>query len=521
MNPARISADCTSPPPPPPKRSPTIAAMPTIRHLILLGNLARAAARNRIAQRKVLVYPSELRFPEGVDFGEDLQRTLTAGISDEYSAAAVAPPVIESPAEYKDGWFTLDLTTDWDERLPELTDHAIRRLALQMDMPPEVMLGMGDANHWSAWQVEEATYRAHVAPLAVPVANTLRDALMAASDELASRDVQVVPDPAELLRRNPTTVDAFRAFELGIVSDEYVRAALGADADDAGTGIPLRVSGQRATTTDDTRTGVTAAAAPTEGEALGAALARIDEDVLTAGRVALSTGVDRAREKVGAKLRTLVRGTPELAARIDGVDNRDVAAVLGDDAPAFDMTETVDTALTGLGDWWVREVGAALGRVKSVSGAVVRLDPEDVGASEVLLTGTTAAHVAATLTRATRDLPAPPLDNVRRAMAVAGGNGDPDAGVIAAADPGAGRGLATGRAALQALSDQLGWRVSQWRWMHGDPANPHPVHQALNGKVTTAEGTIQTAEGWTAFPNDHKGCLCTLAPFLRKDAPQA
>jgi hypothetical protein len=40
-----------------------------------------------------------------------------------------------------------------------LRREAVERLAIGLDMPPEVLLGLGDSNHWSAWQVDEQTWK--------------------------------------------------------------------------------------------------------------------------------------------------------------------------------------------------------------------------------------------------------------------------------------------------------------------------------------------------------------------------
>ncbi len=42
---------------------------------------------------------------------------------------------------------------------------AVRALAAGMDLPAEVLLGLSDVNHWTAWQVDESAYRQHVDPI--------------------------------------------------------------------------------------------------------------------------------------------------------------------------------------------------------------------------------------------------------------------------------------------------------------------------------------------------------------------
>ena len=49
--------------------------------------------------------------------------------------------------------------TQLDEHAIELRSEAIRRLGLGMDMPPEVLQGSADSNHWAAWQADEAAIK--------------------------------------------------------------------------------------------------------------------------------------------------------------------------------------------------------------------------------------------------------------------------------------------------------------------------------------------------------------------------
>src|SRR3546814_12598118 len=54
--------------------------------------------------------------------------------------------------------------TPFDEETRELREEAIRRLALGQDAPPELLLGVGNMNHWGAWLVQADTINTHVEP---------------------------------------------------------------------------------------------------------------------------------------------------------------------------------------------------------------------------------------------------------------------------------------------------------------------------------------------------------------------
>ena len=110
-------------------------------------------------------------------------------------------------------------------------------------------------------------------------------------------------------------------------------------------------------------------------------------------------------------------------------------------------------------------------------------------------------------------------------MEVAGGGDDP--GIVAAAavgKPGTLRfaGFARGRDALQQIRTQTGRTARQWRWSYGDRGereHPHPGHVRLDGTFMTGDGTAttldpRTGQRWTAYPGDHKGCLCDAVPVF-------
>jgi hypothetical protein len=65
---------------------------------------------------------------------------------------------------------------DYMER--ELRMELVKRLALGMDFPPEFLLGMTDANHWTARQVVYDMWRSYGTPVAERFADDLNDAYL-------------------------------------------------------------------------------------------------------------------------------------------------------------------------------------------------------------------------------------------------------------------------------------------------------------------------------------------------------
>jgi hypothetical protein len=160
-----------------------------------------ATGRSRLAGAGLLAIPSEAEFPdppgeEGEDatavseqdrfdhFVEELTKAMTTPIRDRDNASAVVPLPIAIPGEFIDKLQHLSFSTPFDDKLESLLEQNIKRLALGMDMPPEVLTGMAGVNHGTAWQVEETAITLHVEPSAEIVCHALtigfvRDALAA------------------------------------------------------------------------------------------------------------------------------------------------------------------------------------------------------------------------------------------------------------------------------------------------------------------------------------------------------
>ncbi|MGI5292711.1 hypothetical protein ACQEVF_56700 [Nonomuraea polychroma] len=96
---------------------------------------------------------------------DQLIRTMVTPIGDRDSAAAVVPLVIKLPDDAIGKVQHLSFSTPFDAQLSEREEKVVRRVAIGMDLPPEVLLGLGDSNHWSAWQIQESSITLYVEPL--------------------------------------------------------------------------------------------------------------------------------------------------------------------------------------------------------------------------------------------------------------------------------------------------------------------------------------------------------------------
>lgn len=153
--------------------------------LLILTASVRGTATTRMTNGMMLI-PSELS-PNALEplgeedaenniFLKEFTEHVQAQIESPASAAGKVPFLLEGSYEFLDGvrWVpTHDPQTDYMEK--DLRTEAIKRLALGMDMPPEALLGMTDANHWTAKQVMHDMWRSHGIPKSEQFADDLSE----------------------------------------------------------------------------------------------------------------------------------------------------------------------------------------------------------------------------------------------------------------------------------------------------------------------------------------------------------
>ena len=165
--------------------SPARAVLPTLGQIVKLGMVIDAQADSRLTNAGILWIPSEIDLPTMPVVVEDengdevvTQTSNAAGavtqqliqigrlaIQDRDSAAAQIPLVIAAEGQYLEKIQHTSFWSGFDEHAQELRSECVQRVGIGMDMPPEVLTGTADMNHWGSWQVEEAAIKAHSEPL--------------------------------------------------------------------------------------------------------------------------------------------------------------------------------------------------------------------------------------------------------------------------------------------------------------------------------------------------------------------
>jgi len=223
--------------------SPARAARGKMRELELINRYIMAQFLSRLASAGVVIFPDEVTFPVKEEFAdapdpfvaEWIEIAATA-IQNPGTASAVVPLPIKVPAEYVDKIRHIDFTLQLDEKILDKRESAIKGLATMLNMPAEVLLGMGDVNHWGQWMLEESALKTHIAPEAEIICHALTSGylqprLKASRVEDWSQWV-VWYDMSELTLRPDRSDDAVALYDRLEINGTALRRETGFDESD-------------------------------------------------------------------------------------------------------------------------------------------------------------------------------------------------------------------------------------------------------------------------------------------------
>lgn len=212
-------------------------ALPILRELIGLTMQISACIDSRLAGAGVFVYPmsAEVRAAPGdtatdddedLPLGDALMSSMMEPMENRDTASAHVPILLGLPDEAlaKDATKHLTFATPLDEQAPVIREQCIRRLALALDAPAEVLLGMQNTtSHFATWATQDDTIRTHIEPLLEALVEGFGTHL----DEVWTYDV------SPLKRRPNVSAEAVQLFDRGQLSGEALRLANGFVESDA------------------------------------------------------------------------------------------------------------------------------------------------------------------------------------------------------------------------------------------------------------------------------------------------
>lgn len=220
------------------------AILPILREIEQCTKRVFAELDSRLAGAGILLMPDSIDFPRqpgdppnADGLTQVLTRTMATSLQQRDSAAALVPIVVQANPDAIDKVKHLTLDSQISDKIGELRKEAVQRMAMSLDIPPEVLLGMGSTNHWSGWQIEESSIKVHIEPLLIQLADALntgyfQPALKAAGVKNPEK-LTLWFDIANLTVRPNRSDQALQFVDKGIISDKSARDNAAFTDDDA------------------------------------------------------------------------------------------------------------------------------------------------------------------------------------------------------------------------------------------------------------------------------------------------
>lgn len=217
----------------------TRSAIVALREIELLTKREFAELDSRLTGAGIMFVPEGIDFPRGDDdpaglagFMAYLQRAAAASMADQSRASAMVPIMATIPDELLEHLDKIKPLTFWSELSAEITpmkDKAIARLGASTEIPAEVLTGIGNANHWTAWLISDEGIR-WLSGYLGPVADALtRGFLRRALESMGVANPERYAfafDTSTLASKPNRLEDAEKLHDRGLISDEeLVKAA--------------------------------------------------------------------------------------------------------------------------------------------------------------------------------------------------------------------------------------------------------------------------------------------------------
>jgi hypothetical protein len=318
--------------------------------------------------------PPRANDPEADPVFAEMQDAMMTAIKTPGSAESVVPIMFRVP---DDTTGNAKIYKIWDPnetiRETQLRDEAIKRFAIGVDAPPEVVVGFGDVTHWNAWMIDRDSWE-HIAPVAQEFADDLGGVYLRPTAKAEGLDnwqnLVVAYDPSEFLTDPDGFSNAKDMYDRRVVGKDFLRDSGNAKETDAMTDAELEealfaethievqvengelkppetsppsITPQRehpapggaalpdqAPTTGTPPTGKnTQQGPPNNGNVPPADQGLTASAYMILG--AAEAAGERLREQAGSRIRNHVQGNcPECLAEIEGIPNALVALTLGE-----------------------------------------------------------------------------------------------------------------------------------------------------------------------------------------------
>lgn len=225
--------------------SPARAALPILTEIMMYDARLRASTISRLTGAGFLLLPEGLTLPglEAKDDGDDdgdptmrlLMEVMKTAIGDQDSAAAKVPVIGRGEPEDIAAVRWITFWSELDDKIMELRDSAIDRLAVAVDMPAEILKGLGDTQHWTGSLITDQWVGHYLSSQMTTLCGSLTTGYLWRNLDPTERDVIVWFDASSLRTRPNQGQEAQALYDKFAIGPDTLRRANGFDSGDAPT----------------------------------------------------------------------------------------------------------------------------------------------------------------------------------------------------------------------------------------------------------------------------------------------
>lgn len=220
--------------------SPVRGVLSSLREVVTLSQHIHAQATSRLTGAGVFAIPSSLDFkrPDGVPddatnadvFSQILGEQMGQALDNVGSPESQTPVIVTASAEDIAAMKQFQFWSQLDEHVIDMRKDEIRRIALGLDIPAEVMLGTSEVNRWGAWQIEESSIKTHIEPLLEVISAALSVGYL---QKLTGDQRDVVLYDTSVLRLRPNrSKEAVELYDRGVLGLDTLLRETGFTLDD-------------------------------------------------------------------------------------------------------------------------------------------------------------------------------------------------------------------------------------------------------------------------------------------------
>lgn len=229
------------------------ALQDVLEDICLVGREMRAVSRSRIMSNGILFVTDSMAEQRNTRedaetplerrraWMADLEAAMLAPIANEGDAGGVVPIVLTgTEAEIKAVRYER-LAREESPILLEKLAKSLGRMGNSLDIPPEILTGMADVNHWSAWQIDNSTFRHHLEPSIRLMVDSLTGSFLRAAlikrgfAPAEVKRIRIWYDAGQITENPNRRQDALDAMDRILIGPAAGREALGFNDGDAPT----------------------------------------------------------------------------------------------------------------------------------------------------------------------------------------------------------------------------------------------------------------------------------------------